>query len=152
MLLYPYKIFSSTILLPSRCCLFPSSSRHIVLSDISYVILILIDISYVILLFALFLHLRLWYSLILFLSLVIFVGLSLHAVSVSQLESDGDYAFPICELPHTLLIARSILSALAQPNAGWKRFLYDDVFIWLVYCVQCFVCCLYVRLDRKSVV
>jgi hypothetical protein len=47
---------------------------------------------------------------------------TLHVTSVSHLESDGDYAFPICELPHTLLIARSILSALALPNrAAWRH-------------------------------
>ena len=37
---------------------------------------------------------------------------------VSQLESDGDYAFPICELPQLLLISRSLLRALATPHTG----------------------------------
>ena len=67
---------------------------------------------------SLFLSLSLTLSLSLSLSTT---GPTLHAVSVSQLESDGDYAFPICELPHLLLISRAILSTLANPNIGEKK-------------------------------
>ena len=44
----------------------------------------------------------------------------LHQLAIQHLESDGDYAFAICEIPHTLLIARSLLSTLADPlHALW---------------------------------
>lgn len=37
------------------------------------------------------------------------------------LECDGNYAFPLCELPVLLVLARSILLALASPmRAGWQ--------------------------------
>ena len=64
-------------------------------------------------------------------------GPSLHTVSVSQLESDGDYAFPICELPHLLLISRSILCAIATPNIGKRgnincNYSGEKIIIWII--------------------
>lgn len=44
------------------------------------------------------------------------------AACVQELECDGTYAFRSIELPQTLLLARIILSTLAEPHAaGWKE-------------------------------
>lgn len=42
--------------------------------------------------------------------------------STKYLECDGLYTFPHCSIPHTLLIARSMLMVLADPErANWRR-------------------------------
>lgn len=47
---------------------------------------------------------------------------------VSELECDGTYAFRSIELPQTLLLARIILSTLAEPQAaGWKQGITLDI-------------------------
>jgi hypothetical protein len=42
--------------------------------------------------------------------------------SMRALECDGNYCFPICQIPQCLLISRSILSFLANPaKASWSQ-------------------------------
>eukprot|EP00605_Chrysophyceae_sp_TOSAG23-4_P001923 GSChrysophyteH1.ASY1.ANO1.2123.1 assembled CDS len=46
---------------------------------------------------------------------------ALHDSSLRHLECDGVYAFGLCSAPHALLIARSLLLAVAKPDrASWK--------------------------------
>lgn len=50
------------------------------------------------------------------------------AACVQELECDGTYAFRSIELPQTLLLARIILSTLAEPHtSGWKEGISLDV-------------------------
>jgi hypothetical protein len=50
------------------------------------------------------------------------VAPTVESFAIKNLESDGDYAFPTCQIPQTLLIARSILAAIADPErADWSR-------------------------------
>lgn len=45
--------------------------------------------------------------------------------SLAALECDGNYCFRMCSLPQSLLIARTLLSTLAQPEtASWKQGVY----------------------------
>ena len=47
---------------------------------------------------------------------------SLNASALKCLESDGNYPFKGCQFPHLLLIARSILAAIADWTRGpWQR-------------------------------
>ena len=49
-------------------------------------------------------------------------AVSLHASSIRFLECDGELAYRMCSLPHTLLIARGMLLALCDPmRASWDR-------------------------------
>jgi hypothetical protein len=47
---------------------------------------------------------------------------SLHASALKGLESDGNYPFKGCELPHLLLVARSVLAAVSDlTRAPWQH-------------------------------
>ena len=46
----------------------------------------------------------------------------IHNISLQLLECDGHYPYPICQIPHTLLISRLILHTLAECDKKiWKE-------------------------------
>lgn len=47
---------------------------------------------------------------------------NLHSHAVRVLECDGEWVYTMCELPHTLLLSRAIMLALAAPTrASWEH-------------------------------
>jgi hypothetical protein len=53
---------------------------------------------------------------------------NIHKSSIQQLECDGCYAFSIIFMPQTLLIARAILSVIADPlRLSWRNGIVLDV-------------------------
>lgn len=55
------------------------------------------------------------------------VDSSFHNAVLAELSVDGEWPCPVCKYPYFLLLARSILSVLADPyRPDWTQYVYDD--------------------------
>ena len=55
------------------------------------------------------------------------VDASFHNSILAELSVDGEWPCPVCKYPYFLLLARSILSALADPNKPhWTQYVIED--------------------------